>query len=56
MLHPDKIIKKMTDAVQERCAERLELAAQNSKNVHKPHDAIDNYGISSNLKRKRGLL
>ena len=55
MTHLDDIVKKMTDSVQARCAERLELAAQNAKNVCKPYVAIKEYGISSIMKKKRGL-
>ena len=51
----DTVIKKMKESVQAKCAERLELAAQNAKNVCKPYVAIEEYGISSILKKKRGL-
>ena len=56
MTHLDDVVKKITSNVQAKCAERLEEAAQRAKNVCKPHDAIEEYGISSILKRKRGLL
>ena len=55
MTHLDDIVKKMTDGVQARCAERLELAAQNAKNACKPYVAIEEYGISSIMKKRRGL-
>lgn len=55
MTHVEDVVKKMTKSVQAKCAERIELAAQNAKNVCKPQDAIEKYGISNVLKRKRGL-
>lgn len=55
MTHTEDLVKKMTKSVQARCAERIELAAQNAKNVCKPYAAIQEYGISTILKKKRGL-
>ena len=55
MTHLNDIVKKMTDRVQTRCAERLELAAQNAKNVCKPYVDIKEYGISNIMKKRRGL-
>jgi hypothetical protein len=46
------IIKKMTTAIEAKCAERIELS---KKDVHKPHIAIEEHGISTILKQKRGL-
>ena len=51
----DNLVKKLTSEVQQRCAERIELAVEVAKNTHKPQDAIEKSGISSIMKRKHGL-
>lgn len=55
MKNADGLIKKLTSEVQQRCSERIELAAKIAETAHKPHDAIDKCGISSIMKRNRGL-
>jgi len=55
MTHLDDVVKKMTHNVRANCIERIELAAKNTKNICKPQDAIEECGITSILKRKRGL-
>jgi hypothetical protein len=55
MKNIDKLVKEMTSNIQQTCAERIELATQNAKSIHKPQAAIDNYSISSIMKRKHGL-
>jgi len=51
----NNLVKKLTSEVQQRCSERIKLAAKSEKDVHKPYDAIDKCGISSIMKRKHGL-
>ena len=56
MTHLDDVVKKMTNTIQAKCAERLEEAAQKVKNGRPTLKEITKeYGISSIMKKKRGL-
>ncbi len=57
MTHLDDVVKKITSSVQAKCAERLEEAAQKAKNgCPSLKQATEEFGISSIMKKKRGLL
>jgi hypothetical protein len=51
MTHLDDVVKKMTNRVQANCIERIENAKHD---ISKPD--IEKFGITSNMKKKRGLL
>jgi hypothetical protein len=55
MSNLDAVIKKMTNNVQERCIERIKAAEKTASDIPTLKQVTEEYGVSSILKRKRGL-
>lgn len=55
MTNKDEIINSLLKDVKARCAKRLEEAAQKCKETVNLHKMTEEYGISSGLKKRRGL-